>query len=64
MNTHDLKADLFLTPEETAALFRRDVAWVYRQRNQLLKPAARTFGRKHLLFLKTELLHILQRPPE
>lgn len=64
MTIHDLTPHLYLTPEEVAALFRKDTAWVYRQRHKLLKPAARAFGRRHLLFLKTEVYRILQSPPE
>ena len=60
----DLTAHLFLTPEEVATLFRRPVQWVYRQRNKLLKPAARSFGKRHLLFDKLEVYRILQDPPE
>lgn len=64
MTIHDLTPHLYLTPEEVAALFRKDTPWVYRQRNKLLKTAARSFGKRHLLFDKKEVYQILQCPPE
>ncbi|HSQ61099.1 MAG TPA: hypothetical protein VLT84_11850 [Acidobacteriota bacterium] len=52
MNIHDLKAHRFLTPEEVAAIFRRNVKWVYRNASGkgLLAGAARRFNAKTMLF--------------
>lgn len=55
----DLKTVLFLNVQETAQLFRQTPAWVYRNRNGLLKPAARRFGPKCLLFLQSELVRLI-----
>ena len=53
MTARDVKAQLFLTPEEIAARFRHDgdLKWVYRNARPrgFLHPAARKLGRK-LLF--------------
>ncbi len=65
----DMTTVRFLTPEEVAALFRRDLRWVYRQsartgvRDGLLTAAARRFGtgerKKMLLFERAMIEAIL-----
>jgi hypothetical protein len=53
-----------LTPQEVALLFRRDVAWVHRARWKLLRPAARKFGPRHLLFDAGEISAIIAKSAE
>ncbi len=52
MSAHDLRRELFLTPEETARLFRRDgdLKWVWRHSapGKFLAPAKKKFGRMAL----------------
>lgn len=54
--TLDVKAALFYTPSEIAAIFRHsgDLKWVYRnaRAGKFLHPHARRFNAKTLLFLR------------
>jgi hypothetical protein len=61
MSAHDLRKELFLTPEETAKLFRHegDLKWVWRHsaEGKFLHAAKRHFGRE-VLFSAAELERI------
>lgn len=60
MSGLDLKAVIFLTAPEVASIFRRDVDWVYKKaRTGFLKGAARRFGPKMTLFLRSEIDRIV-----
>lgn len=63
MSGLDLKSILFLTPSEVATLFRKDCAWVYRNRSGFLRPAAKYFGPKSLLFFKPEIERLITEAP-
>ncbi len=54
MSGLDLKSTMFYLPEEVGAIFRRDTGWAYKAGRGFLKSAARRFGRKQTLFLRSE----------
>jgi predicted DNA-binding transcriptional regulator AlpA len=49
----------FLTVREVADLFKKSQEWVYRNRFGFLRPAARSFNRRLLLFDKAEVEKII-----
>jgi len=65
--TFDVKAALFLTPAEVAAIFRHegDLKWVYRaaRPGKFLYPFARRFNAKTLLFVRAGIDKLIAESP-
>ena len=60
MNDPNGAAERFYTVAEIAALFKKPPGWVYRNRFGFLRPAARAFNRRLLLFDKAEIERIIE----
>jgi len=63
--TLDVKAALFYTPSEVAAIFRHggDLKWVYRNARGrgFLSPHARRFNAKTLLFVRAGIDSLIEK---
>lgn len=64
MSRFDLKGSLFYEPRQIAAMFGKPLPWVYRAASGFLKPAARKFNSRALLFLRSEVDRIIREGPD
>ena len=64
MSGLDLTGSLFYEPSEIAAMFGKPLSWVYRAASGFLKPAARKFNARTLLFLRSEVDRIIREGPD